>query len=863
MPLANGTNLGPYEIVAPIGAGGMGEVYRARDTRLGREVAVKVLPESFAIDADRLHRFEQEARAVAALNHANILALYDIGVHDDIHYIVTELLEGETLRALMASGTLSTRKAVEYALHMAHGIAAAHDRNITHRDLKPDNVFVTSDGHVKILDFGLAKPQTVATDAVNTIDTIDTRTTPGTVLGTVGYMSPEQVRGQSAGHRSDIFSFGAMLYEMLSGNQAFKRESSVETMNAILKEDPPELMRSGLAVSPSLERIVRRCLEKKPGERFQSARDLAFALDALSGTSSSQTGITPVAPRAIRRWLIAGMAAVVLLAAGVLLGRQSVPARTLPKYQALTIRPGTIYSANFAPDGQTVLFSAAFDGGQPDVYVSRRESVEPHALGLAPAILLAISKKNDMAVIVNAHFVAHLQWEGTLATAHIGAGAPREMLEHVLDADYGPDGETMAVVREVNGKIRLEYPPGKLLYETTGWVSGVRVSPDGQRLAFLDHTFLWDDRGSVAVVDLQGRKQILSEGWSGLEGLAWSPSGDEVWFGGSVPAGTRNRVGPTQNTYAVTMSGKERLALVGPEGLTVWDFDRDGRILAASGSEEHGIIFSRTGQPERDLGWLQDSIGPFLSADGKVMLFHDSTVGPYYTTCIRKTDGSPVTQLGPGAAGALTPDGRWAFAMVYSDPPELRLIPTGPGEVIALQRGPLASYELGDWMPDGKSVLFTGNEAGKRVRAYVQSITGGPPKAVTPEGVDVCPRGISPDGKWVTAIDAQHKIVLYPLSGGESVAVPGVEPGEAPIRFNTDGTALYVARSGEYPVPVYKVDVKSGQRQLLRKIMPVDGSGLTPQRVDRGFIHATPDGTAFAYTYGRWRGNLYLVAQGQ
>src|SRR5271156_2111426 len=315
MPLPIGSKFGPYEIVAPIGAGGMGEVYRARDTRLGREVAIKVLPESFSRDAERLRRFEQEARSVAALNHPNILAIHDIGESGGAPFLVSELLEGHSLRKELDSGPVPTRRAVDYGTQLANGLAAAHDKGIVHRDLKPENVFVCADGRIKILDFGLAKlakPAMSAEERVTQGASMQ-ETTPGIVLGTVGYMSPEQVRGEPADARSDIFALGTILYEMFSGQRAFRRDTSAETMTAILKEDPPEITTAGKPIAPALERIVRRCLEKKPLQRFQSARDLAFNLEGLSGVSSSSAVAAAPAVREARTWILPLAAAVIAL----------------------------------------------------------------------------------------------------------------------------------------------------------------------------------------------------------------------------------------------------------------------------------------------------------------------------------------------------------------------------------------------------------------------------------------------------------------------------------------------------------------------------------------------------------------------
>src|SRR6266545_111095 len=403
MTLASGSRLGPYEVLSPIGAGGMGEVYRARDPRLGREVAIKVLPASLSQDVDRLRRFEQEARAAGALNHPNITAVYDIGSAEGSPYIVTELLEGETLRGRLGVGALSPRKATDYAVQLAKGLAAAHEKGIVHRDLKPENLFVTRDGRIKILDFGLAKlKQPEERAGKSDLLTATAGTEPGVVMGTMGYMSPEQVRGGSADQRSDIFSFGAILYEMLSGQRAFRGDTAADTISAILAREPPDLAQTNREIHPGLDRIVRHCLEKNPEERFQSARDIAFDLEALSGVStpSAATGVHAF-PEKKRRLAQLAIAGLFLLASGVgigVYGGKSVWLRPPPFYAQLTFRRGQIESARFAPDGQTILYTAAWDGKPLEVFVSRTESPESRLFGMVGADLLSISSSGEMAL---------------------------------------------------------------------------------------------------------------------------------------------------------------------------------------------------------------------------------------------------------------------------------------------------------------------------------------------------------------------------------------------------------------------------------------------------------------------------------
>src|SRR6476646_3095143 len=386
MNLSPNIPIGDYTIVSKIGEGGMGEVYRARDTKLGRDVAIKVLPAAFSADAERLRRFEQEAQAAGALNHPNILVIYHIGTHKESPYIVSELLEGETLRERMGGVALPQRKAIDYALQTAHGLAAAHEKGIIHRDLKPENLFITKDGRVKILDFGLAK--LLGNDSNQAQTEIPTRrvnTDPGVVMGTIGYMSPEQVRGKAADNRSDIFSFGAILYEMLSGRRAFRGESTADTISAILREDPPDLSSTNRNINPALERVVNHCLEKNPEQRFNSARDLAFAIEALSGptTTSGDTATIltklPSAKTQRRAFIPWAIAAVLLIACATLALLYFWPRPTDKRAISFAIeipdKASDIGDLAISPDGKLIVFAANIDG-KSFLFLRSLDSVE-------------------------------------------------------------------------------------------------------------------------------------------------------------------------------------------------------------------------------------------------------------------------------------------------------------------------------------------------------------------------------------------------------------------------------------------------------------------------------------------------------
>ena len=852
MTISAGIRLGPYEVLSALGAGGMGEVWRARDPRLGREVAIKVLPSSFSADADRLRRFEQEARAAGILNHPNITAVYDIGLSesDGAPYVVQELLEGEALRGVLAGGRLSSRKAIDYSLQIAHGLAAAHEKGIIHRDLKPENLFVTRDGRVKILDFGLAKltHQEEGSQATN-LPTATAGTEPGVVLGTLGYMSPEQVRGKPADARSDIFSFGAILYEMVSGRRAFQGDSAADTMSAILKEDPPDLSVTSQNVSPGLERIVRHCLEKNPEQRFHSAHDLAFDLEALSGVSSPQrpgstiAGARRAAP--LRAAATIGLMVLALVASYLVgwLSHRGKGQRSVT-FDRKTFVPQVIFVARFAPDGKTIVYSSALEGNLSQLFSIRPEYPESRPLGLSQTHLLSLSSQGELLLLTRARWINHRFFTGTLARMSLGGGAPREILENVREGDWSPDGSSFAIIREVEGKDRLEFPIGKVLYQSGGYVSDLRISPKGDRIAFFEHPIRYDDRGSVAVVDSAGKKTVLSDGYSAEEGLAWAPDGEEVLFSGG------NSYSDFK-IYAVTLSGKRRIALESAGGLTLQDVSREGRWLASRDDIGTGILVKAPGEKaERDLSWLGNSLVPILSRDGKMLLFTDESesAGSNYFACLRKTDGSPVVRLGEGRAADLSPDGSRAVAWVPATPPYLRIYPTGPGEGRRLERGNLESYESAAWLPDGQSLLVCGHEPGHASRCYVQGASGGAPRSVTPEGASF---GFpSPDGKLVLARSADRWI-LYPLAGGPPRPLNLTEE-DLVIRWSPDGGSLWIRRRAEVPATVERFDLETGRREPIQKLAPADSAGLL------GIFYVSLADDPSVYTYNYWKGISHL-----
>ena len=852
MTLTPGVKLGPYEILSPLGAGGMGEVYRARDTKLNRDVAIKVLPESLSKDADALARFEREAHAVAALNHPNILSIFDFGSENGVVYAVTELLEGESLRTRLDDGPVSPRKAVDYAVQILRGLAAAHEKGVVHRDLKPDNVFVTGDGRVKILDFGLAKvvsPESVQTSAPTT----PANTEPGTVMGTVGYMSPEQVRGKPADHRSDIFSFGVVLYEMLSGKRAFQRESAAETMSAIAREEPPELAESGRKISPSLDRIVRHCLEKSPAERAQSAHDLAFELETASGLSGSSSAIAGVSPgRSGKRAIAAvGFAAALAIAAlaSYRAGKTSgVRESTERAFRPLTFRPQAIFQAAFAPDGETVVYSAALEGNVPEIFTIRPEFPEPKPVGLPHTHLLSISSKGEMAVLTNARFIGHRLFTGTLARVSLGGTAPREILENVRQADWSPDGSELAILRVSQGKDRLEFPIGKVLYETAGYLSDLRVSPRGDAIAVFEHPRQWDDRGSLILVDRSGKRKLLSEGYWGEEGIAWSPAGDEILFSASPS-------GDSQVLYAVDLSGHRRIVSRGAGWLTIHDVSRAGKWLVTRDDLRNQISILPPGESvERDFSWLDLSSTPYLSQDARLLLFSDESVsaGPNYAVCLRKTNGGAVVRLGDGMIFGPSPDAKWALAIVYS-PPQVVIYPTGPGEAKRLPRGGLEAYQSASWYPDGRSILVCGNEPGKAGRCYSQDISGGSPRPVTPEGST---NGfVSPDATQILYSTPGGAWLIQPAGGGEPRPVPQIAPDETIIRWGADSRSLYLDHAASVPFRLDRLDLALGRRELIREVAPADRAGL----LFGGGAAITEDLKSYAYDYSRMTSQLYIV----
>ncbi len=907
MPLQQNAMLGPYQIIGTIGEGGMGVVYRARDTRLGRDVAVKVLTQVAFSDRERLLRFEQEARATGMLNHPNLLTVYDVGRDSEGNpFLVTELLEGETLRSRLDRGPLSPRKAVDAALQMAQGLAAAHEKGIVHRDLKPDNIFLTRDGRLKILDFGIAKLTNARPDGP-TFEMAATE--PGMVLGTVGYMSPEQVRGEPVDHRSDLFSLGTIFFEMLTGQRAFRRNSAIETLSAILKEEPPEITELMPAIPPALDRIVRHCLEKDREHRFHSAQDLAFNLEtiaAMSGTSTlsgvarpaTATGAvrppatppaptptaairtaTPPAPtrtmarpvakpkRSVSPWLLALLYLVSIAGAAygtwVIANRQDEEV-VEPQFHRLTFRRGEVRSARFSPDGETIVYSAAWDGQPPEVFVASRRSPEARPLGVPESEILSVSRSAELAILLRRDRVTNL---GTLARVPLAGGMPREIAENVLTADWAPDAQSLAIVRNQGGETRVEYPIGSVRYRTQHQIRDVRISPDGKRLAILEQS-----RGEWELALIDNAAPVpIARGWArGATGIAWSGDGAEVWVSGA------NSSAPPA-LYAVNVQhGTMRLVTRLTGAVRIFDLSQKREALLSNGSWRAALMWSAGVPPEtgggdaagpagedagappaeRDTSWLDWSILGDLSPDGRTILFSETREGGGAKNAVylRRIDAPAPLRLADGMADGLSPDGKWALAHQGA---KLVLIPTGTGEPRELKID--GQFDTGAaWFPDSRRAIVAGVVGDGKYRLHVIDTLDETAKPVSSGdiwGGAIRAFAVSPDSRFVAGMSAEETIVLYPLDGTAPIPVNGVETGEIPIQFSTDGTSLFVYRPTALPARVHRVTLATGQRELWRELTAADPAGVYKIAP----VMVTPDGSAYAYTALRVLSELYLT----
>jgi Tol biopolymer transport system component len=885
MTLTAGSRVGPYQVLGLLGTGGMGEVFRVRDTRLGRDVALKVLPESFAGDAERLRRFDQEARAAGSLNHPNVLAVYDVGTHNGLAYLVSELLEGQTLRdRIAAGGALPVRKAVEVGAQAALGLAAAHDKGIVHRDLKPENLFLTSDGRLKILDFGLARQISCADGPGEAWESETRLTDPGTVLGTVGYMSPEQVLGRPADHRSDLFSLGAVLYEALSGQKAFQRPSSVETMNAILKEDPPDLAGVAPVVPPGVERIVRRCLEKGTAERFQSARDLAFALESLS----LETRARPAAgPGRRSRWAWLGLLGVAAMGAGFM-GHQLLTPRARPGIDAYRFSPlataaGYEGQASWSPDGRTVAYVAEIDGVL-QVYTRSLES------SMAARITGSLGDCLDPFWSPDGTRLFYTSLAGSsLGLWSVGAtgGTPQVVVRNATAAALSPDGQTFALLREdahqgnFSLSLWISSPPGsepkrypdEFLASRRFGKGYLRYSPDGRKLGLFVATTSGDAPAEQGYSNPElwilpqpsgSPRQVLPSlaVMPDPAPFAWMPDGRRIVFAAEFLARTPGKHLWTADTETgriaplTASDGSEEHPALSP----------DGRRIAYTAGEEHYDLVEipldgsplrpvlSTSRTEADPVWSPsgEQYAYVTDRTGRQEIWLRSTNGTFERPVVTEATfrGSPTLLL---SALAFSPDGqRLAYQRRGLDGFRIWISTVAGGQAVRLSQDE-GYQDSPTWSPDGAWIAFTSLRLGRWALARVGT-GGSEPPATIKEGI-VYPSNPrwSPRGDWIACELPDGFAVVSPDGQRTRILADETWLAHAWLR---DGSALYAVRLTEdLRLEAVVVDVETGATRTVVK----DVGAAPPSSVPLRGLSLAPDGRSLLTSIYRLRGDLWLL----
>ncbi|MBL0314038.1 MAG: serine/threonine-protein kinase [Holophagaceae bacterium] len=862
MTLAPGSKLGHYEILAPIGAGSMGQVYKAKDTRLDRDVAVKVLSPDLANNPDALARFEREAKAVAILNHPNILGIYNFGREGETTYAVMELLEGESLRMRLNQGPLPLRTALDLGKQMAIALAAAHDKGLIHRDLKPGNIWITKEGRLKILDFGLVKLVNPSISAfqsisVNQVDapSQESQTKKGMILGTLGYMSPEQVRGVMVDARSDIFSFGAVLFEMLTGKQAFARDNASDTLAAILRDDFVDVAETRNLIPPELLSILHHCIEKNPEQRFQSAHDVAFALENSSASSPNFAPfIAPFVPknwRVSRKWatLVAGLLICVGFLGWALRGMH-VPK---PTFKQITFRLGNVLRARFTPDGQNVVYSAAWDGKPAEIFMSRLDGSAVRAIGLRSADLMAVNGRGELLILLKAsQWAASTNDSGMLALSSLDGGTPREIKGRVRGADFAPDGQAMAVIYQdqEGGNYQLDYPLGtRILADIKGFIGAPRISPQGDRVAFvyLGTRGRLGAKGGIAVVDRAGKRRDLNvdrQVWDQF--LTWSKDGREIFF--ATKAGLK----------AVDMN--DHVRMVNPDSTPpfIHDISAQGLMLLERQIGTNSSIARFQGQ-DLDLGWQNQSRLTGFSRDGSLALLYESGGGEFCLNrpFLRRFDQSPPKILDSGIPLDLTPNGDYALILIPEDKPRLLMVPTGLGVPRELSLEGWDAAVNGHFSSDGKYVYVFGVQRAGPARILRLPVDGSR-GSVLPESI-LNVKAFSPDENHLLCVDTTGQPSIASAESGTSRPLPWqLGSGESVVAWTWPTEALLAHPEDATHLRVDRVDIATGRRTVWQRLVPPDPA--TTIRVYN--VRVSRDGRTVGYTYTRILVSDLIVAEG-